>query len=180
MQVLWPMGSTDGVLLRLVPERAAILHSRERAPFILFVETVPLQYAGAKASSHAAMHHGGAEACDDNKMPSIRFLRTPRGSSTAYESKAENRVAHGDPQGHIEIAGGSSRSPQTPVSTVSSKKNASTKELKNEASASVFKQRTHAAKRCVIKSTPQRQKNAIATGWEPSSQSLHTFATPKD
>lgn len=111
------MGSTDGVLLRLVPERAAILHSRERAPFILFVETVPLQYAGAKASSHAAMHHGGAEACDDNKMPSIRFLRTPRGSSTAYESKAENRVAHGDPQGHIEIAGGSSRSPQTPVLT---------------------------------------------------------------
>ena len=48
---------------------------------------------------------------------------------------------------HDNISG----SPRTPASTVNSKKNASLKKLKNEASVSVFKQQTHTAKQCVIK-----------------------------
>jgi hypothetical protein len=40
--VLWPMGDCNKVILRLVPDRAAILNSRERAPFLLFVETLEL------------------------------------------------------------------------------------------------------------------------------------------
>lgn len=41
------MGDCDHVVLRLVPDRSAILNSRERAPFLLFVETMALPDATA-------------------------------------------------------------------------------------------------------------------------------------
>ena len=50
LQVLWPMGECNQIILRLVPNRAAILNSRERAPFVLFVETMELPDSSSEGS----------------------------------------------------------------------------------------------------------------------------------
>ena len=88
------MGSTDGMLLRLVPDRAVILHSRERLPFILFAETVPQQSSGAEASSDASKHGGGAASGDSGRMPLYSVLPAPLQSSAASELTTEDRCTH--------------------------------------------------------------------------------------
>lgn len=55
------MGTSDGIVLRLVPDRASILNSRERVPFILFVETLQVRSSGETISGDAAAQHGSGE-----------------------------------------------------------------------------------------------------------------------
>jgi hypothetical protein len=64
LQVLWPMGDCNKVVLRLVPDRAAILNSRERAPFLLFVEMMQLPDSSSEDAEWPLMSGSGADVPD--------------------------------------------------------------------------------------------------------------------
>jgi hypothetical protein len=40
LQVLWPMAGRDEIVVRMVPNRVRIMHSRDRVPFLVYFETI--------------------------------------------------------------------------------------------------------------------------------------------
>ena len=56
------MGECNQIILRLVPDRAAILNSRERAPFLLFVETMELPDSSSENSECPSATEAGPPA----------------------------------------------------------------------------------------------------------------------
>jgi hypothetical protein len=91
LQVLWPMGESDETVLRLVPDRVAILNSRERTPFLLFVETIKLPVAAPADAPPADM-----------------TTRSDSGAAPPSAGQAGYRAAHSAP-----LSGGCS--PRSPL-----------------------------------------------------------------
>jgi hypothetical protein len=57
LQAIWPLGEAWQLVARIVPDRAAIYNSKDRVPFLLFVETL-------EAGTLEAAYHGLKRAYD--------------------------------------------------------------------------------------------------------------------
>lgn len=84
MQVLWPMGTSDAVVLRVVPDRVSILNSREKTPFFLFIETLQLRPTATCSCGGAATQQSIAPTVPECVV--AKHLGDPASTNRAYFS----------------------------------------------------------------------------------------------